>query len=52
MSKPSFSSLIAPPALVSRAQSMDTQAIQAMDSAHYIHSFTDHGDLATGVPGS
>jgi len=47
MSKPSFSSLIAPPALVSRAQSMDTQAIQAMDSAHYIHSFTDHGDLAT-----
>jgi putrescine aminotransferase len=47
MSKPSFSPVIAPPALVSRAQAMDTKAIQALDSAHYIHSFTDHGDLAT-----
>ena len=47
MSKSSFSPLIAPPALVSRAQAVDTKAIQAMDSAHYIHSFTDHGDLAT-----
>jgi putrescine aminotransferase len=26
---------------------LDTKALQAMDSAHYIHSFTDHGDLAT-----
>ena len=41
------STVIAPPALISRAQTMDTKAIQAMDSAHYIHSFTDHGDLAT-----
>ncbi len=47
MSNKSFSPAIAPPALVSRAQSMDTKSIQAMDSAHYIHSFTDHGDLAT-----
>ncbi len=47
MSNPSFSPFIAPPALVSRAQAMDTKAIQALDSAHYIHSFTDHGDLAT-----
>jgi len=47
MSKSSFSPVIAPPALVSRAQAVDTKAIQAMDSAHYIHSFTDHGDLAT-----
>jgi len=47
MSKTSFSPLIAPPAIVSRAQAVDTKAIQAMDSAHYIHSFTDHGDLAT-----
>ncbi len=46
MSK-SFAPVIAPPAIVSRAQAMDTKAIQAMDSAHYIHSFTDHGDLAT-----
>ena len=47
MSKTSFSPVIAPPALVSRAQAVDTKAVQAMDSAHYIHSFTDHGDLAT-----
>jgi putrescine aminotransferase len=47
MSKTSFSPLIAPPAIVSRARAIDTKAIQAMDSAHYIHSFTDHGDLAT-----
>jgi putrescine---pyruvate transaminase len=41
------STLIAPPALVRRAEQQDTQAIQALDSAHYIHPFTDHGDLAT-----
>jgi len=39
--------LIAPPAIVSRAQAVDTKAVQALDSAHYIHAFTDHGDLAT-----
>ncbi len=39
--------LIAPPALVRRAERHDTKAIQALDSAHYIHPFTDHGDLAT-----
>lgn len=39
--------LIAPPALVRRAEQHDTKAIQALDSAHYIHPFTDHGDLAT-----
>jgi putrescine aminotransferase len=26
---------------------LSTQAIQALDSAHFIHPFTDHGDLAT-----
>jgi len=41
------SPLIAPPALVRRAEQHDTQAIQALDSAHYIHPFTDHGDLGT-----
>lgn len=41
------STLIAPPALVRRAEQMDTKAIQALDSAHFIHPFTDHGDLAT-----
>ncbi|MCU0942513.1 MAG: aspartate aminotransferase family protein [Hydrogenophaga sp.] len=41
------STLIAPPALVRRAEQHDTKAIQALDSAHYIHPFTDHGDLAT-----
>ena len=46
MSK-SFAPVIAPPALVRRAETLDTKAIQAMDSAHYIHSFTDHGELAT-----
>jgi len=39
--------LIAPPALVRRAEQHDTKAIQALDSAHYIHPFTDHGELAT-----
>jgi putrescine aminotransferase len=47
MSNKFLSPVIAPPAIISRAQAMDTKAIQAMDSAHYIHSFTDHGDLAT-----
>jgi putrescine aminotransferase len=41
------STLIAPPALVRRAEQQDTKAIQALDSAHYIHPFTDHGGLAT-----
>lgn len=39
--------LIAPPALVRRAAPHDTQALQALDSAHYFHPFTDHADLAT-----
>jgi putrescine aminotransferase len=26
---------------------LSTQAVQALDSAHFIHPFTDHGDLAT-----
>ena len=38
--------LIAPPALVRRAEQHDTKAIQALDSAHYLHPFTSHGDLA------
>ena len=41
------STLIAPPALVRRDEKYDTQALQALDSAHFIHPFTDHGDLAT-----
>ena len=41
------STLIAPPALVRRDQKHDTAAMQALDSAHFIHPFTDHGDLAT-----
>jgi len=47
MNTKSFAPVIAPPAIVVKAQAMDTKALQAMDSAHYIHSFTDHGDLAT-----
>jgi putrescine---pyruvate transaminase len=39
--------LIAPPALVKRDQKHDTKAVQALDSAHFIHPFTDHGELAT-----
>jgi putrescine aminotransferase len=41
------STLIAPPALVRRDEKYDTQALQVLDSAHFIHPFTDHGDLAT-----
>lgn len=41
------STLIAPPAIFRRAEQHDTKAIQAQDSAHFIHPFTDHGDLAT-----
>jgi putrescine aminotransferase len=26
---------------------LNTREIQALDSAHFIHPFTDHGDLAT-----
>ncbi len=43
----STSPLIPPPALVQREQRHDTRAIQALDSAHYIHPFTDHADLAS-----
>jgi putrescine---pyruvate transaminase len=42
----SNSSLIAPPALVKRDQKHDTAAVQALDSAHFIHPFTDHAELA------
>jgi putrescine---pyruvate transaminase len=41
------STLIPPPALVRRAEQHDTKAVQALDSAHFLHPFTDHGDLAT-----
>jgi len=41
------STLIAPPALVRRAEQQDTQAVQAQDSAHFMHPFTDHAGLAT-----
>ena len=41
------STLIAPPALVRRAEQQDTQAIQALDSAHFMHPFTDHAGLAS-----
>lgn len=41
------STLIAPPALVRRDQKHDTAAVQALDSAHFIHPFTDHADLAS-----
>lgn len=47
MSTNPLSSVIAPPALVQRMPAVDTQAIQALDSAHFLHPFTDHGDLAT-----
>ena len=40
------STLVSPPALVKRDQKHDTAAVQAMDSAHFIHPFTDHADLA------
>jgi putrescine aminotransferase len=40
------SPLIAPPALVRRAEQHDTKAIQALDSEHFIHPFTDHAQLA------
>ena len=29
------------------SEQLDTKEIQALDSAHFIHPFTDHGDLAT-----
>jgi putrescine aminotransferase len=38
---------MSPPAIVRRESVLDTKAIQAMDSAHYMHPFTDHQDLAT-----
>ena len=41
------STLIAPPALVRRAAQHDTQAVQALDSAHFLHPFTDHAGLAS-----
>ena len=37
--------LIPPPALVRRAEQHDTKAIQALDSAHFMHPFTSHSDL-------
>ena len=40
------STLVSPPALVKRDQKHDTAAVQALDSAHFIHPFTDHADLA------
>ena len=43
----STSTLISPPALVQRDQKHDTAAVQALDSAHFIHPFTDHADLAS-----
>ena len=42
-----MSTLVAPPALVRRVGIQDTKTLQALDSAHFIHPFTDHGDLAT-----
>jgi putrescine---pyruvate transaminase len=42
----STSTLISPPALVQRDQKHDTAAVQALDSAHFIHPFTDHAGLA------
>jgi putrescine aminotransferase len=33
--------------MVRRAERYDTKALQSADSAHFIHPFTDHGDLAT-----
>ena len=47
MSNSIFAPLIAPPAIVRKAQAVDTKAVQALDSAHFIHPFTDHGELAT-----
>lgn len=44
MTTPHF---IAPAAQVRRIAVQDTANIQALDSAHYLHPFTDHGDLAT-----
>jgi len=35
-----------PPAIVRGAAEVDTRAIQALDSAHYLHPFTDHKLLA------
>jgi putrescine---pyruvate transaminase len=43
----SSSLMEAPPAIVRRQQLIDTREIQALDSAHYWHPFTDHQDLAT-----
>jgi putrescine aminotransferase len=40
------SAFTAPPALVRRDSRHDTAAVQALDSAHFIHPFTDHGELA------
>ncbi|MDD5335051.1 MAG: aspartate aminotransferase family protein [Rhodoferax sp.] len=46
MSTNPLSSVIAPPALVQRLPAVDTKAIQALDSAHFLHPFTDFKDLA------
>lgn len=36
-----------PPPIVRQDQQVDTRQVQALDSAHYIHPFTDTQDLAT-----
>ncbi len=41
------STLTPPPAWVKRDERHDTAAVQALDSAHFIHPFTDHGALAS-----
>ena len=43
------STLVSPPALVKRDEKHDTAAVQALDSAHFIHPFTDHADLAAQI---
>jgi len=35
------------PSATAPSANCDTKAIQAQDSAHFMHPFTDHGDLAT-----
>jgi putrescine aminotransferase len=36
-----------PPPIIRQDQQVDTRQVQALDSAHYIHPFTDTQDLAT-----
>lgn len=44
MNPPAHTTIVAPIGV--QAQAVDTRAIQALDSAHYLHPFTDHKDLA------